>query len=89
MIDEGQWREFAQDTGVTPLLFTRSAMGFLMTTESQDFGLTSHPKDKIQMFLAETLYVLFCVSLMQFCFARWYVIYVFVNVTFVQYFFLM
>ncbi len=28
------------------LLFTRSAMGFLMTTESQDLGLTSHPKDK-------------------------------------------
>ncbi len=46
MIDEGQWREFGQDTGVTPLLFTRSAMGFLMTTESQDLGLTSHPKDR-------------------------------------------
>ncbi len=42
MIDKGQWREFGQDTGVTPLLFTRSAMGFLMTTESQDLGLTSH-----------------------------------------------
>ncbi len=27
------------------LLFTRSAMGFLMTTESQDLGLMSHPKD--------------------------------------------
>ncbi len=36
MIDKGQWREIGQDTGVTPLLFTRSAMGFLMTTESQD-----------------------------------------------------
>ncbi len=45
MIDKGQWGEFGQDTGVTPLLFTRSAMGFLMTTESQDLGLTSHPKD--------------------------------------------
>ncbi len=45
MIDKGQWREFGQDTGVTPLLFTRSAMGFLVTTESQDLGLTSHPKD--------------------------------------------
>ncbi len=45
MIDKGQWREFGQDTRVTPLLFTRSAMGFLMTTESQDLGLTSHPKD--------------------------------------------
>ncbi len=45
MIDKGQWREFGQDTRVTPLLFTRSAMGFLVTTESQDLGLTSHPKD--------------------------------------------
>ncbi len=45
MIDKGQFREFGQDTGVTPLLFTRSAMGFLMTTESQDLGLMSHPKD--------------------------------------------
>ncbi len=45
MIDKGQRWEFSQDTGVIPLLFTRSAMGFLMTTESQDLGLTSHPKD--------------------------------------------
>ncbi len=45
MIDKGQCREFGQDTGVTSLLFTRSAMGFLMTTEGQDLGLTSHPKD--------------------------------------------
>ncbi len=45
MIDKDQWGEFGQDTGVTPLLFTRSVMGFLMTTESQDLGLTSHPKD--------------------------------------------
>ncbi len=45
MIDKGQWWEFGQDTGVTPLLLTRSVMGFLMTTESQDLNLTSHPKD--------------------------------------------
>ncbi len=45
MIDKGQWGEFGQDTGVTPLLFTRSAMGFYLTTEIQAFGLTSHPKD--------------------------------------------
>ncbi len=37
-------REFGQDTGVTPL-FTMSVMGFLMTTDSQALGLTSHPKD--------------------------------------------
>ncbi len=45
MIDKGQWWEFGQDTGVTLLLFMISAMGFLMTTESQDLGLTSYPKD--------------------------------------------
>ncbi len=26
-------------------LFSKDILGFLMTTESQDFGLTSHPKD--------------------------------------------
>ncbi len=31
------------------LLFSRSAMGFLMTTESQDLGLTSLPKDGIAL----------------------------------------
>ncbi len=36
MIDKSQWGEFGQDTGDTPLLFTRSALGFLMTTESQE-----------------------------------------------------
>ncbi len=30
MIDKGQWWQFCQDTGVTPLLFTRSAMDTLM-----------------------------------------------------------
>ncbi len=45
MIDKGQGWEFGQDTEVTPYSFTRSAMGFLMTTESQDLDLTSHPKD--------------------------------------------
>ncbi len=45
MIDKGQWRESGKDTGITPLRFTRSAMGFLVSTESQDLGLMSHPKD--------------------------------------------
>ncbi len=51
MIDRSQWWEFGQDTGVTPLFFTRSAMGFLMTIESQDLGLTSHPKDSAFLIL--------------------------------------
>ncbi len=55
MIDKGQWWEFGQDTGVTPLLFTRRAMGFLMTTESQDRSLTSHPKDGAMVRLGSTL----------------------------------
>ncbi len=33
MIDKSQWWEFGHDTGVTPLLFTRSSMEFLMATE--------------------------------------------------------
>ncbi len=39
MGNKGQWGEFGQDT-----LFTRSAIGFVMTTESQDLSLTSQPK---------------------------------------------
>ncbi len=58
MIDKGQRWEFGQDTGVTPLLFTRSAMGFLMTTESQDLGLTSHLKDGVFGVLIDSIYVL-------------------------------
>ncbi len=37
--------KFGQDAGVTPLLFSKDILGFLMTTESQVLGLTSHPKD--------------------------------------------
>ncbi len=36
---------FARTPGLHPYSFTMSVMGFLMTTESQDLGLTSHPKD--------------------------------------------
>ncbi len=59
MIDKGQWREFGQDTGVKPLLFTMSVMGFLMTTESQDLGLMSHPKDEEGVQLAKIMVKLF------------------------------
>ncbi len=44
MIDKGQWREFVQDTGVTPPTLYEKCHGILMTTESQDLSLTSHPK---------------------------------------------
>ncbi len=36
--------EFGQDAEVTPLHFSKDILGFLMSTESQDLGLTSHPK---------------------------------------------
>ncbi len=41
----GQWANLARMPGFTPLLFSKDILGFLMTTESQDLGLTSHPKD--------------------------------------------
>ncbi len=69
MIDKGQWREIGQDTGVTPLLFTRSAMGFLMTTESQDLGLTSHPKDGfISSYCFKLFQLQFTVTVSKSCF---------------------
>ncbi len=38
--------KFCQDAGVTPLLFfSKDILRCLMTTESQDLGLTFHPKD--------------------------------------------
>ncbi len=43
--DQRPMGKFGQDAGVTPLLFSKDILGFLMTTESQDFDLTSHPKD--------------------------------------------
>ncbi len=33
--------EFGQDAGVTPLLFSKDILGFLMTTESQNLCLMS------------------------------------------------
>ncbi len=41
--------EFGQDAEVTPRLFSKDILGFLMTTKSQDLGLTSHPMFKTWM----------------------------------------
>ncbi len=38
----GQWGNLARMPGLHPYSFSK---GFLMTTESQDLGLTSQPKD--------------------------------------------
>ncbi len=45
--DEGQrpMGKFDQDAGVRPNSFSKDILGFLMTTERQDLGLTSYPKD--------------------------------------------
>ncbi len=41
----GQWAGLARMPGLHPYSFSKDILGFLMTTESQDLGLTSHPKD--------------------------------------------
>ncbi len=40
----GQWGSLATMPGLHLYSFSNDIMGFLMTTESQDLGLTSHPK---------------------------------------------
>ncbi len=39
------WVNLARMPGLHPSNFWKDILGFLMTTESQDLGLTSHPKD--------------------------------------------
>ncbi len=56
MTDKGQWREFGLDTGVTPLLFTMSVMGFLMTTESQDLNVSSERRCSFDSIVSPSLY---------------------------------
>ncbi len=41
----GQWVNLARMPGSHPYSLSKDILGFLMTTESQDLGLTSHPKD--------------------------------------------
>ncbi len=41
----GQWAKLARMPGLHPYFFSKDILGFLMTTESQDLGLTSHLKD--------------------------------------------
>ncbi len=41
----GQWANLTRMPGLHPYSFSKDILGFLMTTESQDLGLTSHPKD--------------------------------------------
>ncbi len=42
---KGQWGNLARMTGLHPYSFSKDILGFLITTESQDHDLTSHPKD--------------------------------------------
>ncbi len=41
----GQWANLARMPRSRLYSFSKDILGFLMTTESQDLGLTSHPKD--------------------------------------------
>ncbi len=41
----GQCGNLASMMGLHPYYFFEDILGFLMTTESQDLGLTSHSKD--------------------------------------------
>ncbi len=41
----GRWGNLARTPGLHPYAFSKDILGFLMTTESQDLDLTSHPKD--------------------------------------------
>jgi len=42
-MDRGHWANLARMPGLHPYSFERHPGIFLMTTESQDLGLTSHP----------------------------------------------
>ncbi len=41
----GQWANLARMPVLHPYTFSKDILGFLTTTESQDLGLMSHPKD--------------------------------------------
>ncbi len=41
----GQWANLARMPGLQPYSFSKDILGFLMSTESQNLGLTYHPKD--------------------------------------------
>ncbi len=42
---KGQWANLARMPGLRHYSFSKNILGLLMTTENQDLGLTSHPKD--------------------------------------------
>ncbi len=56
MMVRGQWGNMARMPGLHPYSFFKVIPGFLMTTESQDRGLTSHPEDLLFCFIRITSY---------------------------------
>ncbi len=46
MMVRDQWANLTRNSGLHPYSLSKDILGFLMTTESQDLGLTSHPKDE-------------------------------------------
>jgi len=45
MMDSGQWANLARMLGLNPYFFLKDILGFLVSTDSQDFGLMSFPND--------------------------------------------
>ncbi len=45
MVFRGQWANMAKMPVLHPYSFSKDILGFLMTTESHDLSLMSHPKD--------------------------------------------
>ncbi len=44
-----QWENLARMPGLHPYSFLKDILRFLMTTESQNLGLTPHPKDGMRV----------------------------------------
>jgi len=44
MMDRSQWANLARMPGLHPYSFSKDILGLFVITESQDFGLMSHPK---------------------------------------------
>uniref|UniRef100_A0A672S7C2 Transmembrane protein 107 n=1 Tax=Sinocyclocheilus grahami TaxID=75366 RepID=A0A672S7C2_SINGR len=71
--EEYRLEDTRYDAEVTPLLFLKDILGFLMTTESQDLGLTSHPKDAIGCHASGSVALLFFLFEQWTCSIYWWI----------------
>ncbi len=44
-MDRGEWENLARMPRLHPYIYSKKILGYLMSTDSQDLGPTSHPKD--------------------------------------------